>query len=312
MIEPGKPTHYEYRYRKVEGKWSDYREVPGGASARSFELTDLKPFTAYEYQLRAVNEAGAGPASTIQFMTRPDGTMKVPLGGQIASAVRGVDSDGLHAVSEALYALASHAGMETQRERYLGVATEHLYTAADCAYRGRGSTSWALFRPAIQAVSRALFEKVLRDRGCDADKGLSYAWLSGTKKMPAKVEYHCYEDGKYAKELHSELVNKLILPLGARWSDRQGYVTMKDMLDAATHSQEKMVIDHAAGGSIDRPDYDLKALGIAVNLQFSATELLVAGKPPDPQRDQLLRRLRDLRRELKERCWSEVEYRIVR
>ena len=56
---------YEYRYRSVGGTWpSSWTTVPGGASARGLEVTNLEATGRYEFELRAVNVNGPGPVSS--------------------------------------------------------------------------------------------------------------------------------------------------------------------------------------------------------------------------------------------------------
>ena len=60
----GSPVlRYEYRYRSVGGTWPSWTLVPGGATARRLEVRGLEGTGRYEFEVRAVNGNGPGPAS---------------------------------------------------------------------------------------------------------------------------------------------------------------------------------------------------------------------------------------------------------
>ena len=126
-------TRYEYRYAKTADPYPDsWTTVPGGSAARQVTVPDLSNGTQYDFEVRAVNEAGGGAAD--QVSATPGHAT-----GEPALAIRddaAGESDGVAVVRVTL----SHATDEVVTVRY---DTEDLEATAGLDYsRASGTVSF--------------------------------------------------------------------------------------------------------------------------------------------------------------------------
>ena len=71
-------TGWQYRQKAGSGAFGDWTDIPGGGDVSSHTMTGLANGTAYRFQVRGVNAAGAGAASPQSDSVAPLGTPAAP------------------------------------------------------------------------------------------------------------------------------------------------------------------------------------------------------------------------------------------
>ena len=79
---------WELRYREPGRDWGEYAPMPGGGALREYTVTGLRNETSYQFEWRARNGAGAGPA-TATFTATPRMDRLLLLSAETASVAEG-------------------------------------------------------------------------------------------------------------------------------------------------------------------------------------------------------------------------------